>query len=76
MPLRQPNTFYTRKFLDIAKAAVSNGRMVVEHETIRGVRDEIMEMMLYSNDLERQLAACKAAAMDQDINIEIKSQDF
>lgn len=74
--MRQPSTFYTRKFLDLAKAAVSNGRMVVENETIRGVRDEIMELMLYSNELERQLAVCKAAALEQNINVEIRSEDF
>lgn len=74
--MRQPNTFYTRKFIDVAKTANGSGQKVIDNEVIRGVRDELLEHMLYVTELERLLHLAKQSATNQNITVEIRSEDF
>jgi hypothetical protein len=47
----------------------------VDNELIRGVRDELMEHMLYSTELQRLLDNCK---QDQSaaVTVQIQAEDF
>jgi hypothetical protein len=47
----------------------------VDNELIRGVRDELMEHMLYSTELQRLLDSCKQDQASA-VTVQIQAEDF
>lgn len=73
--MRQPSTHHLRKFIDLARNATGPGNRMIENELIRGVRDELMEHMLYSTELQRLLDISKQN-QSQAVTVQIQAEDF